>query len=75
MTLIELLWFLIPVLLSSLLWGTVLWRYGLWGVIAAVVLGIGVWVALWAILNRALNKRARGKDIARQSPRTRPDLV
>jgi hypothetical protein len=61
MTLFELLFFLIPVFLSFLLWKVIFWHFGLWGTIPAIVLGVGAWVSLWAILDLALDKKAAAR--------------
>lgn len=57
MTLIELLFFLLPVALSGVLWKFVFREMGARGALPAFILGFGVWTLLWVLLNRAGRKR------------------
>ena len=57
-TLIELLFFLLPVLISGLLWNSVFRFMGSWGALPSCVLGFGGWVVLWVILHRTLSRKS-----------------
>jgi hypothetical protein len=62
MTLVELLFFLLPLFLSGF-FGKVIFRHvGSWGALPGVVLGFGVWALLWALLNRALRRKPTNRD-------------
>jgi len=63
MTLIELLFFLLPVFLSGILWKVSFRHMGIWGAVPSLVLGFGAWVLLWAILRRTLDRKpAKGSN-------------
>ena len=62
MTLIELLFFLLPVFLSGLLWKFIFRDMGSWGALPALVLGFGVWALLGALLNRTLRRKPANRS-------------
>jgi hypothetical protein len=57
MTLIELLFFLLPVFLSGILWKVIFRHMGIWGAVPALVLGFGAWALLLALLSRTLDRK------------------
>jgi hypothetical protein len=61
MTLIELLFFLVPVLLSALSWKFISRNMGAWGALLAMIVGFGVWALVWMLLSRKLRNKAAAR--------------
>ena len=62
MTLIELLFFFLPVFLGVFLWRFVFRTMGSWGALPAFIVGFGVWAVAWVLLQRRFRKKPTGRS-------------